>query len=213
MARTFLRPFVVSITESGIVVSRAKARFMSGDRSNRRARRDRGATIVEAAIVLPLLFLVLFALVEFGWAFKDSLSVGHAAREGARAGATFGIDTHANLLVLKEIEEVMDPVGIADGLLVRIYNPISGVGDNYRFQDGFANGCNWDPCPDPDAPSGTYVVPTWLPASRDVSAPFTDRIGVRVTFTHHWITRLFATTSDFTKDVDFQIEPQVFDIS
>lgn len=162
--------------------------------------------------MLPLLFLVLFALVEFGMAFKNSLSIGHGAREAARAGATFGNDPHANFLMLREIEGVMNPVGIADGLRVRIYDPESvALFDNYTFRDGFANGCNWDPCPNPDAPSGTYVIPSWAPASRDISAPFTDRIGVRVTFTHKWITRLFATTSDFTKDVDFQIEPQVFD--
>ena len=86
---------------------------------------------------------------------------------------------------------------------------MSGPVDNYVFQDGYAIGCNWNPCPDPDADS-FYVLPTWKPASRDVSAPITDRIGVRVTFTHRWITSLFATSSDFTKDVDFQIEPQVF---
>ena len=33
-----------------------------------------------------------------------------------------------------------------------------------------------------------------------------------MTFTHRWITELFATSTDFTKDVDFQIEPQVFQI-
>ena len=56
-----------------------------------------------------------------------------------------------------------------------------------------------------------YTVPTWLPATRDVSAPFTERIGVRVMYTPRWITKLFATSSDFTKDVNFQIEPQIFD--
>jgi hypothetical protein len=30
-------------------------------------------------------------------------------------------------------------------------------------------------------------------------------------YTHRWITKLFATSSDFTKDVNFQIEPQIFD--
>lgn len=161
--------------------------------------------------MFPLLFLVLFALVEFGWAFKDSLSVGHGAREAARAGATFGNDPHANILILQEVEEVMEPVGIADGLRVRIYNPEDvNETDLYVFQDGFANGCDWNPCPDPDAGS-FYVVPSWSPSSRDVSAPKTERIGVRVIFRHEWITSLFATSSDFTKDVDFQIEPQVFD--
>lgn len=181
----------------------------SRSRSARIGRRDRGATLVEAAVVFPLLFLVLFSLVEFGWAFKDSLSVGHGAREAARAGATFGNDVHANLLVLREVEKVMDPVGIATGLRVRIYDPESSAGDTYTFQDGFAGDCNWSPCPDPD--SLAYTIPTWLPSSRDISAPFTDRIGVRVIYTHQWITRLFATTTDFTKDVNFQIEPQIFD--
>jgi hypothetical protein len=171
--------------------------------------RDRGATLVEAAVVFPFLFLVLFGIVEFGWAFKDDLSVGHSAREGARAGATFGADPVANLLVLREVEEVMGPVAIAQGLRVRIYNPVSGSGDTYTFQSGYGGGCNWFPCPDPA--SLVYSAPTWLPSNRDVSAPFTDRIGVRVIYTHKWITGLFANSSDFTKDVDFQIEPQIFD--
>jgi len=177
--------------------------------SNRAIRRERGATLVEAAVVFPLLFLVLFALVEFGMAFKNSLSVGHGAREATRAGATFGNDVHANLLVLREVEKVMDPVGIALGLQVRIYDPETSAGDTYTFQEGFAGDCNWSPCPDPD--SIAYSTPNWLPASRDVSAPFTDRIGVRVIYTHRWITGLFASTSNFTKDVNFQIEPQIFD--
>ena len=184
--------------------------FSTGERPTRGGRRDRGATLVEAAVVFPMLFLLLFGLVEFGWAFKDNLSVGHSAREAARAGATFGNDAYANLLVLQEIEEVMDPVGIADGLRVRIYNPVSGVFDDYVFTDGYAFGCDWVPCPDPD--NALYSIPVWNPTTRDVSAPFTDRIGVRVTFTHKWITRFFASTSDFTKDVDFQIEPQVFEV-
>lgn len=172
-------------------------------------RGERGATLVETALVVPLLFAVLFGILEFGLAFKDSLSVGHGAREAARAGATFGTDPHANFLVLQEIEGVMGPVRIADGLRVRIYNPATSAGDTYVFEDGYALGCNWNPCPDPD--NTFYSTPIWNPSGRDVSAPFTDRIGVRVMFIHRWVTGFFASTSDFTKDVDFQIEPQVFE--
>jgi hypothetical protein len=161
--------------------------------------------------VLPLLFLLIFALVEFGMAFKNSLSIGHGAREAARAGATFGNDPNANILVLREIAEVLSPVGIADGLRVVIYNPEpSGAFDEYVFQDGYAFGCDWFPCPDPT--NSLYAAPNWLPSTRDVEIPETDLLGVRVTFTHRWITRLFATTSDFSKEVEFRIEPQVFEI-
>lgn len=169
--------------------------------------RERGATLVEAAIVFPLLFLVIFAILEFGLAFKDDLSVGHAAREGARAGATFGNDAYANILVLEEVAGTLGTVSIGDGTITRIYNPVTGVGDNYRYEPGYGGGCDWFPCPDPD--SLVYSPPVW--SDRDVSAPRTDRIAVRVQFTHKWITGFFADTTDFTHDVDFQIEPQIFD--
>jgi hypothetical protein len=151
------------------------------------------------------------AIVEFGLAFKDNLSVGHGAREGARAGATFGTDPHANYLILREVEGVLASISVSEGLRVRIYNPLTGQGDDYIYQQGHAGGCDWNPCPDPDRGLPIYVPPMWLPSTRDVSAPFTDRVGVRIDYTHHWLTNFFFTDTDFTKDVDFQIEPQIFD--
>jgi Flp pilus assembly protein TadG len=53
----------------------------------RRAKGDEGAVLVEFAIILPVLFLVLFAIVEFGWGFAQYLDVRHGAREGARLAA------------------------------------------------------------------------------------------------------------------------------
>jgi Flp pilus assembly protein TadG len=55
--------------------------------ARKRARRDEGAVLVEFAIILPVLFLVLFAIVEFGWGFAQYLDVRHGAREGARLAA------------------------------------------------------------------------------------------------------------------------------
>lgn len=49
--------------------------------------RERGTTIVEAALVIPLLLTVLFGIIEFGFAYNDYLSVRSAAREGARLAA------------------------------------------------------------------------------------------------------------------------------
>jgi len=46
-----------------------------------------GAEIVEAAVVLPVLFLLLFSIFWFGRAFSISGSINHAAREGARIAA------------------------------------------------------------------------------------------------------------------------------
>lgn len=53
-------------------------------RSRRRRRCQRGAEMVEFAILGLLLFTLILGLIDFGWAFSQNLSVKHAAREGAR---------------------------------------------------------------------------------------------------------------------------------
>lgn len=52
----------------------------------RRMRRDDGVTLVEAALVLPILFMLMFGLVDLGmWSFNVN-QASNAARDGARAG-------------------------------------------------------------------------------------------------------------------------------
>lgn len=52
----------------------------------RRARSDSGVTIVEAAFILPLLFMFVFGMVDLGmWAFNTN-KAANAARDGARSG-------------------------------------------------------------------------------------------------------------------------------
>lgn len=45
---------------------------------------DRGASLVEFAMVMPLLLMLLFGVIEFAWLFSQNLDVRHGAREGAR---------------------------------------------------------------------------------------------------------------------------------
>lgn len=45
---------------------------------------ESGAALVEMALVMPLLVLLLFGIMEAGWAFSQSVEVRNAAREGAR---------------------------------------------------------------------------------------------------------------------------------
>lgn len=46
-----------------------------------------GAEIAEAAVILPLLFMLLLGIMWFGRAFNIYATVNHAAREGALAAA------------------------------------------------------------------------------------------------------------------------------
>lgn len=53
-------------------------------RAGRRAA-DRGAAAVEAALVLPLLLMLVFGIVDIGRMVSARMTVTEAAREGARA--------------------------------------------------------------------------------------------------------------------------------
>ena len=54
-------------------------------------RDERGASLVEFALVLPLLAILLFGIIEASWAFAQQNDVRHGAREGARlATVDFG---------------------------------------------------------------------------------------------------------------------------
>jgi hypothetical protein len=51
-------------------------------------RKERGASLVEFAILAPLLVLLLFGIIEFAWLFSVNLDVRHGAREAGRLAAT-----------------------------------------------------------------------------------------------------------------------------
>ena len=50
---------------------------------------QKGASAVEFAIVLPLLLLLLFGIVEFGFLLYNQAMITNAAREGARFGIVY----------------------------------------------------------------------------------------------------------------------------
>lgn len=71
---------------------------------------DKGANMVEFALVAPFLILLLFGVVEFAWVFASNLDVKHGAREGARITAVNTPDT-GNVDLAAEICSRMDLVG------------------------------------------------------------------------------------------------------
>ena len=66
-----------------------------------RAFRERGQSLVETAIALPLVLLLLMGIMEYGWYFYNQLNVENSSREGARFGivhtdsTTFNADVTA----------------------------------------------------------------------------------------------------------------------
>lgn len=51
---------------------------------------QRGASVVEFAIILPLLLTMLLGVIDFGLFYSENIGIQAAAREGARQGITQG---------------------------------------------------------------------------------------------------------------------------
>lgn len=68
----------------------------------------RGQSIVEFAMVVPVMLAVLMGILEFGWLAKNTMTLSSAAREGARAAAV-GKTTQS---VSEIITRYANPIGL-----------------------------------------------------------------------------------------------------
>ncbi len=86
-----------------------------GDRCRQEA--ERGAGLAEFALVLPILLMILFGIIEFGFALRRSQAIEAAAREGGRLAS----------LQSTSAADVADRVGQALGLTTFDAPPVISV--------------------------------------------------------------------------------------
>ncbi|MHC4065297.1 MAG: TadE/TadG family type IV pilus assembly protein [Planctomycetota bacterium] len=72
--------------------------------------RTRAAAIVEFAVVSPLLLVILFGIIEYGYVFMVQQTLTNAAREGCRV-AVLQTTTEPYTEVVSRVAEVMGPTG------------------------------------------------------------------------------------------------------
>jgi Flp pilus assembly protein TadG len=77
----------------------------------RRLRLERGAELIEMALVLPLLMLIIMGIIDFGFLFREMSVVTNAAREGARAGVLPDYSADAN--VSNRVQQYLNASGIS----------------------------------------------------------------------------------------------------
>lgn len=74
-----------------------------------RPRARRGSAVVEMALLVPLLFLLLFGMIEYGVLFWRAQQIASAARHGARVGA---LPSGTAAAVNAAVNDVMNDVGL-----------------------------------------------------------------------------------------------------
>ncbi len=75
--------------------------------------RDRGGSSVEFALVLPLLLLIVFGMIQFGWGWWLSQVVTNGAREGARFGVVVREPPVSDADVKTRINNYLNASGVA----------------------------------------------------------------------------------------------------
>ncbi|MGE5418106.1 MAG: TadE/TadG family type IV pilus assembly protein [Acidobacteriota bacterium] len=79
---------------------------------------NRGQSLVELAIVLPILLVLIFGIVEFGRVLSAYLIIENLARDGARYGAVGHNDAEIQALIASK-----NP-GLASAVLVATPSPV-----------------------------------------------------------------------------------------
>ena len=168
--------------------------------------RDNGANLVEFAIVMPIILLVVIGILEVGVAFRDLLTVSNAAKEGVRVVAAMGDDPLSDCIVLTKTSAALaTSVSLANLLTIEIFradgdgDPIAGDTNVYTLPSGAdSTDCTkWSPNPMDVASLA------WSPLDRKVKiGPSVDLdiAGVRVTYTHNWITGFPPFINSFVVD-------------
>lgn len=146
----------------------------------RRARDGRGAVLVEFALLVPILLLLVFGIVDFGYMINRETMINNVSRDGARE-ATFG-KTYA--AVLADVRSDLTGYGIPDTA------PATTIVIDCLRPDGTA--CNATPL--------TY----------DALVETGGSVIVRITYAHKWVTpltsSLFGSQVTLTKQTKMRVE-------
>jgi Flp pilus assembly protein TadG len=202
----------------------------AGRRVTVRRRDERGAAMVEFAMILPLLVLLTFGIIEFGVAFNASSSISQASRAGGRTAAIFSTDPQLEYNAALAAANALDvsPSSITGQPLICVSKFVAGgdpCSDQFSMQFNAEHfGGNGNPTwtinfTQPGG--GVGVIPTandqWPVAQRNFGcAPSNtfDRVVVRVQIQHDLLvpglfSKFFGnkTSPTMTSDSVFQLEP------
>lgn len=179
-------------------------------------REERGATMVEFALVFSLLLMLALGAFEYGMVFRDWLSVTISSREGGRVAASAANYGQADCVILEAATGALQSFESGVVLQVHIYKsdatgsyPGSNSSLTNRYRPAQPADLDLVVCQGGTEWVATHIGGNWGPAQRVNTEGAADWIGVRVEFEHTWFTNFlwWNGTIDFSDDAVFRLEP------
>ncbi|MDE0803529.1 MAG: pilus assembly protein [Acidimicrobiales bacterium] len=203
-------------------------------RGIRRARPDSGVALIEAALILPFLALLVFGMIEAGFAFRDGNILARATQQAARTDSRLAENLSADYEALRALDSGLSSLTASSVQRVVIYDATT-VGDEppaacrtvARPDDTSAVGinsgatrCNVYSATQVrlDAPGsfgcgGGDWDAAFCPSSRDQDTPNPDRIGVWVELTYDKVTTVLPGNLTLQRASVYQLEPCIAGVS
>lgn len=196
----------------------------------RRRHGDRGAALIESALMFPVVALLFMGITDLGFAFRDSGLISRSANSAGRTISGLGDDRLADYSALRVIDSTLSDLDNARLVKVIIYdgdNPASltncqavAVVDNVLpkglpgqcsiytqsqiSQDneliGFAGGVT--------CAAGSWDI-NFCPVGRSVNTTDPDRVGIYVEADFLEVTGILPFAVTLSHDVVYALEPCV----
>lgn len=174
---------------------------------------DRGAVAVEAALVIPVIVLILFGIIEFSLLLRDYVSLTSASRTGARTASA----EPRNASFADDAAAAVARAGLA--------MPLSSIEELWVYQandkgypgadgsTGFSSSCP-DNCVrySYDAGSSSFVrtgPANWAPSTINACAgdPDATSVGIYLKAKHTYVTKLVGDTVSMAEHAVMRFEP------
>lgn len=166
------------------------------------AARERGQSLVEMGLILPVLTIIVVGTLEFGFVFDHHLTLEYATREGARAGSALAhggvgppgcegadeVDPRIIAAVQRVLTSPGSPIDIDQVTEIRIYN--AGADG----QELISNVWRYDAAAGPIVDGLAldfyqFSSPTpWPACNRNNTAVGTQSLGVALDYTYDYRT-------------------------
>ena len=172
------------------------------------ARREEGQSLVEFALVLPILMLVVVGLIEFAFMLNARNAVEFASRDGSMLAAEGGNIDGTDCVVLDRVDrDIVSPATQIRISQVTIYwSDKNGaqIGNNANVYDrSGSTTCNFGSGPSITVPytlsqaNYTYGSRCDVYAGCGGSHTGVDMVGVKVTYQHRWLTSIAQWAGQF----------------
>jgi hypothetical protein len=179
-----------------------------------RQRSERGAALIEAGFVLPVLLLVVFGVFEFGFAFKNSLTITSATRSGARVASALPRTTDYEISTAAAVRgSLLNAFQSGEVEYLSIYKADPNTGEPSDGSDfETCTECYryaWDPTAQGGVGDWAYVAGSWPPLTQAACGAdsSTDYVGVYVRAKHDFLTATFGSSKTLTAHTVMRLEP------